>query len=52
MAFGALPVFVFVLQVGGGRDLREHLASDPAVLSPWGKVSRGALLLFVFGIGG
>lgn len=55
MAFASLLVFVFVLQVGGGMDgiSTSILASDPAVLSPWGKLTPLAALsfFFVFGIG-
>lgn len=55
MALASLLVFALVLDVGGGMSgiSRSILASDPAVLSPWGKVTPLAALsfFFVFGIG-
>ena len=55
MALASLLVFLFVLQSGGGMSgLSDRvLASDPAWLGPWGKMTPLAALslLFVFGVG-
>ncbi len=55
MAIASFLVFVFVLKAGGGLgDIsRTILRSDPAFLSPWGKLSPLAALsfFFVFGVG-
>lgn len=54
-ALASLLVFVYVLKVGGGMSglSTSILASDPAFLSPWGKMTPLAALsfFFVFGIG-
>lgn len=55
MATASLLVFLFVLKSGGGMGgLSDSvLASDPAWLGPWGKMTPIAALslLFVFGVG-
>jgi Na+/proline symporter len=55
MAIASLLVFLFVLKSGGGMGgLSDSvLASDPAWLGPWGKLTPIAALslLFVFGVG-
>ena len=55
MAVASLLVFLFVLDVGGGMSglSATVLAGDPAILSPWGKLTPLAALsfFFVFGLG-
>lgn len=55
-ALASVLVFAYVLRLGGGLEGLSNtiLASDPAFLSPWGKVTPLAALsfFFVFGIGG
>ena len=55
MALASVLVFVFALDVTGGMGSisRSILASDPAILGPWGKLGPVAALsfFFVFGIG-
>jgi Na+/proline symporter len=55
MATASALVFYFALDAGGGLGglSRSILASDPAFLSPWGKITPLAALsfFFVFGMG-
>lgn len=55
MAVASVLVFLFVLRVGGGLGgiSESILASDPAFLGPWGKVTPLVALsfFFVFGMG-
>ena len=55
MAVASTLVFVYALDAGGGLAgiSRSIMATDPAVLSPWGKISPLAALsfFFVFGVG-
>jgi Na+/proline symporter len=55
MALASVLVFVYVLAAGGGLGGISHavLASDPAFLSPWGKVTPLVALsfFFVFAVG-
>lgn len=50
MAFASVLVFVFILDFGGGMGeiSRTILRSDPAFLSPWGKLTPLAALSFFF----
>ena len=55
MALASVLVFFFALDVAGGMGSisRSILATDPAILGPWGKLGPVAALsfFFVFGIG-
>ena len=55
-ALASVLVFAYVLRLGGGLEGLSNtiLASDPAFLSPWGKITPLAALsfFFVFGVGG
>lgn len=55
MAFASLLVFLFALNVGGGLSeiSRTITATDPAFLSPWGRLTPMAAIsfFFVFGLG-
>lgn len=55
MAVASVLVFIFVLKAGGGLGNLSHsiLASDPKILSPWGKMTPLAALsfFFIFGMG-
>ncbi|MES2524301.1 MAG: sodium/proline symporter, partial [Gemmatimonadota bacterium] len=55
MAFASTLVFAYALQAGGGllEISRSIMTADPAILSPWGKLSPLAALsfFFVFGVG-